>query len=139
MPRTVGDIHKVIRPLGIKLVDAVDYRANMDRRKVCTCPRTLRKVINHHGEGHLSLVLKLIVQSEGNDAELYRDTILSLSGLLADFPQIEAMPTLFDWMDELDLNAARWEAKDSKVYPVHKSMQRGLYDYFKEAIVGDLD
>lgn len=137
MPRPVGDIHKVIRPLGIRLVDVSEHSPTMDRRKVCACRRTLRKLINAHGEGHLSLVLKLIVQSEGNSTELYRDTILAVSGLIASFPEIEAMPTLFDWMDELDLHDMRWKAKDTRVYPVHKAMQTLLVVYFEEAIKGE--
>lgn len=137
MPKPTGNIHRVIRPLGIKLIDAADHSPTMDRRKVCVCRRTLSKIIATHGEGHLSLVLKLIVQSEGNATELYADTILAVSGLISSFPEIEAMPTLFDWMDELDLHEMRWRAKDSRVYPVHKALQTLLVVYFEEAIRGE--
>jgi len=137
MIRQTGDIHKVLRPLGIRLISAADNSPTMDRRKVCVCRRTLKKIITTQGEGHLSLVLKLIVQSEGNETELYRDTILAMSGLIAAFPELETMPTLFEWMDELDLHALRWKAKDTKVYPVHKAMQTLLVGYFETAIFGE--
>jgi len=131
-----GDIHRVIRPLGIKLVSADDYRANMDRTKVCCCRATLKKIARTQGEGHLSLVLKMIVETDGNECELYSDTILAVSGLFASFPELERMNTLYDWFDGIDLHSLRWKAKDSKVYPVHKAMQTLLVLEFWTAIHG---
>lgn len=135
----MGNLHKVIRPLNIKLVDPVDYRANQSRKRVCCCEGTIRRVMRRYGEGHLSLTLKLIVESEGNDTELYADTITAVSELLHTFPELEHLQNLMEWFDDLDLDQMRWRAKDSRVKPVYKAMQTLLVLYFHEPLFGDFE
>ena len=117
-----GDIHKIIRPLGIRLLDGSEHSPSIDRTRACFCRRTLRRVLNQQGEGHLSLVLKVIVQSRGNETELYRDTILAVSGLLSTHKEAD-ISSLFDAMDGIDLANLRKEAKECGVKPVHHALQ----------------
>jgi hypothetical protein len=56
---------KVTRALGIKVLDARDHSPTSVRPKHCFCMPTLQKVVRH-GEVHLTIVLRLIVETRDN-------------------------------------------------------------------------
>lgn len=70
-------------------------RASIGKSRVCFCPRTLKRIGQAHGEDHLRLVLRLIVESDGNACELQMDTISAVSAVILS-GQVEIRADLFD-------------------------------------------
>lgn len=105
MNRHHCDIHRVAGQCGIKLRDAVESSSNR-RPRECFAKGTLRAIGREHGEAHLALVLRLIVETEGNAAELYSETITAVSRVVLS-GLIEVGGTLFDAFDEIDLGQLR--------------------------------
>ncbi|MEO4040508.1 hypothetical protein AAFN47_02760 [Hoeflea sp. CAU 1731] len=72
----------------------------------------MRKIASRNGAGHLALVLRLIVETKGNAAELYAETISALSALMEFDPMLaERGGELFDLFDEIDLKSIRERAR----------------------------
>ena len=66
----------------------------------CFSPATLRRIGKAHGEAHLALVLRLIVETEGNAKELYAETMGAISSVLDCDPSlIERGSALYDAFD----------------------------------------
>jgi len=102
---------KVTRPLGIKVLDASLHSPTSVRPKHCFCLPTLQKVVRH-GEDHLTIVLRLIVETNGNATELWAATITAISELLLAMPWlVERGLDMFDEFDRIDLAALRRRAK----------------------------
>lgn len=112
--RVGHNVLKVTRPLGIKVMDAWEHSPTMVRPKHCFCMPTLQKVVRH-GEPHLTIVLKLIVETKDNATELWAATITAISELLLSMPWLEERGLdLFDAYDRIDLAALRRRAKAIK-------------------------
>ncbi|WP_127524602.1 hypothetical protein [Mesorhizobium sp. Z1-4] len=113
MTRHPCDIHKIADKCGVRLLDSNGpHRFDPRRPKVCFAKGTLRRIGQANGEGHLALVLRLIVETEGNAGELYRDTLQAVSALLLAHPGIVDRGTaLFDQFDAIDLADMRRKAK----------------------------
>jgi hypothetical protein len=108
------NVLKVTRALGIKVLDAREHSPTSIRPKHCFCMPTLQKVCAH-GEEHLAVVLKLIVETKGNAAELWAATITAISELLRTMPWlVERGLDLYEAFDRIDLNALRRRAKAIK-------------------------
>jgi hypothetical protein len=74
--------------------------------------QSLRWIVKHRGEGHLSIVLKCIKARPENAMELWSETILAVSDILTAFPELEARGgDLLDQFEMLDLAALRHQAK----------------------------
>lgn len=72
----------------------------------------MRRIGRAHGEGHLALVLRLVVETEGNARELYSETMWAISELLRNRPDLlDRGVVLFDDFDRIDLRATRAMAK----------------------------
>ncbi len=105
------NVLKITRPLGVKVLDAGFHSSSSVRPKHCYCMPTLQKVVRH-GEGHLAIVLRLIVETRGNSAELWAATITAVSELLLAMPDlVDRGLALFDDFDRIDLGALRHRAK----------------------------
>lgn len=105
------NVYNVTRPLGIKVLDASLHSPTSVRPKHCYCMPTLQKVVRH-GEAHLTMVLRLIVETKGNATELWAATITAISELLLAMPWlVERGLDLFDEFDRIDLAALRRRAK----------------------------
>lgn len=105
------NVLKVTRPLGIKVLDAWEHSPTMTRPKHCFCMPTLQKVVRQ-GEDHLSVVLKLIVETKDNATELMAATITAVSHLILAMPWlVERGGDLYDAFDKIDLAALRRRAK----------------------------
>lgn len=105
------NVLKVTRPLGVKVLDASLHSPTSIRPKHCFCMPTLQKVVRH-GEEHLTMVLRLIVETRGNATELWAATITAISELLLAMPWLEQRGLdLFDQFDRIDLAALRRRAK----------------------------
>ncbi|MER9396718.1 hypothetical protein NKI46_01075 [Mesorhizobium sp. M0615] len=97
------DVHRVAEQCGIKILKPALHGANAGRARVCFCPKTLKRIGQAHGPDHLRLVLRLIVESEGNAGELQGDTITAVSAVvLSGLVEIHA-----DLFDDIDLGQVR--------------------------------
>lgn len=110
-PRVGHNVLKVTRAMGVKVLDAWEHSPTMTRPKHCFCMPTLQKVVRH-GEPHLTIVLKLIVETRDNATELMAATITAVSELLRAMPWLaDRGLDLFDAFDKIDLAALRRRAK----------------------------
>jgi hypothetical protein len=108
------NVLKVTRALGVKVLDASLHSPTSVRPKRCFCMPTLQKVVRH-GEAHLTMVLRLIVETKGNATELWAATITAISELLLAMPWLaERGLDLFDAFDRIDMAALRRRAKAIK-------------------------
>lgn len=105
------DVWKVAEQCGVKLLRPADHRPNRRRPRQCFAKKTLKKIGQRHGEDHLALTLRLIVETEGNAAELYSETIQAVSGMLANEEIAARGGALFDEFDAIDLGEMRRRAK----------------------------
>ena len=111
-PRQRCDIHRVARQCGVKLFDGGRVYKSMRGPRECFSPATLRRIGRAHGEGHLALVLRLIVETDGNATELFAETLWAVSELICHRPDLLDQGTaLFDAFDHIDLSALRQQAK----------------------------
>lgn len=109
------DIFRVAEQCGIRLLKPADHRPLHRRPRECFAKKTLKKIGQRHGEAHLALALRLIVETRGNADQLYSETIQAISALLAN-PAIEARGgALFDQFDAIDLADVRRQAKSLAV------------------------
>ncbi|MEX3008668.1 hypothetical protein [Hoeflea sp. TYP-13] len=109
------DIHKTARQCGVRLYNGARQYHKTRNAGECFSPATLRRIGRAHGEPHLALVLRLIVETEGNAAELYAETLAAVSSLLEHKPElIERGAALFDAFDNIDLCAIRRRAHAMK-------------------------
>jgi hypothetical protein len=135
------NVYRVTRALNIKVLDAREHSPTMVRPMHCFCMPTLQKVCIN-GEDHLTMVLKLIVQTKDNAAELWAATITAISGLLLAMPWLEQRGLdLFDQFDRIDLNTLRRRAK--AIRRVNKQevwaiMFNLLCDHFHSEAQGDM-
>lgn len=103
------NIHKIARAAGVRLHEAADNRSTGRRAGDCYCKPTVKAIGRAHGEGHLSLVLKLINES-GNGRELHAATITAVSMMvLSGLVRVDG--SLYCWLDTLDLGKVRERAK----------------------------
>ena len=115
MSRAAGhNVLKVTRALGVKVLDARHHSPTSVKPRHCFCMPTLQKVVRH-GEGHLSIVIKVIVETKDNATELMAATITAISNLLLAMPWlVDRGSQLYDAFDRIDLAALRRRAKAIK-------------------------
>ncbi|MES0076946.1 hypothetical protein, partial [Mesorhizobium sp. M0058] len=102
-PKHPVDVHQVAEQCGIKILKPALHGAMGGRPKVCFCPITLKRIGQARGADHLRLVLRLIVESTGNAAELQGDTITAVSAVvLSNLVEIRA-----ELFDDIDLGEIR--------------------------------
>lgn len=135
------NVYNVTRPLGIKVLDAALHSPTSIRPKHCFCMPTLQKVVRH-GEDHLTIVLRLIVETKGNATELWAATITALSELLLAMPWlVERGLDLFEAFDLIDLSVLRRRAKAirrANRQEVWAIMFNLLCDHFHSEAQGDM-
>ncbi|TPM19791.1 hypothetical protein [Mesorhizobium sp. B2-3-6] len=105
------DIWRVAEQCGVRLVDPDAHAWRQRRPRECFAKKTLKKIGQRHGEAHLALTLRLIVETYGNAAELYSETIQAVSSLVAN-PAVEARGgALFEQFDLISLAEIRHQAR----------------------------
>lgn len=105
------DIFRVADQCGIKLLEPQHHRPGHRKPRQCFAKKTLKKIGQRYGEGHLALTLRLIVETKGNGTELYSETIQAIAVLLAK-PEVSAMGgRLFEEFDAISLKEMRQKAK----------------------------
>ncbi|TGS70391.1 hypothetical protein EN844_06525 [Mesorhizobium sp. M3A.F.Ca.ET.201.01.1.1] len=100
-------MHKIAEQCGVKILKPDLHRKSEGKTKVCFCPKTLKMIGRAHGADHLRLVLRLIVESDGNAGELQMETITAVSNVvLSNLVEIRA-----DLFDDVNLGELRaWAA-----------------------------
>jgi len=97
------DAFEVAGQCGIRILKPDQHYAAASRGRVCFCPKTLKMIGRAHGADHLRLVLRLIVESDGNASELQMETVIAVSNVvLSNLVEIRA-----DLFDDVDLGAMR--------------------------------
>lgn len=124
-----GNLWAVTRERGITLKSGREHSPAASRIRVTFARKTLRRLLDKHGERHVELVLDAILgdqrgrtrNREGNAAELYGATIQAVSELLRRHPQLATgdVPSL---LREIDLGALRRRAKAMNAGPVSATM-----------------
>jgi len=106
------DIYRIARQCGVRLYNGSNRYKGSRGDRDCFSSATLRKIASRNGAGHLALVLRLIVETKNNAAELYAETISALSALMEFDPMLaERGGELFDLFDEIDLKSIRERAR----------------------------
>lgn len=112
MKRPRCDLFKVCALVGVRLLPFKLRYAGPMRPRDCFCRGALRRVGRRHGEGHLALTLRLIVETGSNEAQLYQETVTGIALLLARHPSLtERGLDLFKEFDRIDLGRVRKQAK----------------------------
>ena len=118
------DIFAVAAKCKIRLHPMKDRYAGPLRPFDCFSRQALRRIGRKHGEGHLYLTLRLIVETEGNAAELYHETISGVSSLLATHPELaEWGLALFECFDRISLAEVR---RHARVLAVNNRVQEAV-------------
>jgi hypothetical protein len=97
------DVHEIAGQCGIRILKPDQHYAAASRGRVCFCPKTLKRIGRAHGTDHLRLVLRLIVESDGNAGALQMEPIAAVSNVvLSTLVEIRA-----DLLDDVDLEQLR--------------------------------
>jgi hypothetical protein len=100
------DIYRVARQCGVILRDGDEHSPTSRRPRECYCKPTVRRIGRRHGEAHLAICFRLVVETRGNAGELYAETLKAVSAVVAS-PLIEADGRLFEAFDAIDLGLLR--------------------------------
>lgn len=100
------DIYRVSRQCGVILREAHDHSPTSRKPRECFCKPTVRRIGRAHGEAHLAMCFRLIVESEGNAEELYAETLAAVSLVLAS-GLVAMTGALFEAFDRIDLGELR--------------------------------
>ncbi|MCO6050619.1 hypothetical protein NGM99_12580 [Mesorhizobium sp. RP14(2022)] len=99
------DVFAVAARVGVRLPPMTEARADRAPGQ-CFARKTLKWIGQTHGEPHLELVLRLIVESKGNATALEADIITAVSRVvLSGLVTVDG--ALFDAFDQLDLGEIR--------------------------------
>ncbi|MBZ9939157.1 hypothetical protein LB518_22865 [Mesorhizobium sp. BR1-1-16] len=104
----MSKIDRLCDQLGIKIVP---YRRRRRPRQT-HARQVMRRIAAKHGDGHLLFVLKAILWSRNNTAELWSETILAVSDVVIDFPEWAEVRAgeFMTAFDTIDLAAVRRDA-----------------------------
>jgi hypothetical protein len=106
--RSVGDI---CADLDIEIVPTAARRG---ASQSCAS-QTMRRILDEHGEGHLILVLRSIVETGNNRGELVAPTIWAISDLIRAHPSWVAKGLgWLEALDRVDLGELRSQAKANR-------------------------
>jgi len=119
-------VEEICTDLGIVIISCNETGGPMRT----TAIKTLGRILKQHGEGHLIIVLRTIIESSGNENALKAPAIWAVSDLVLAHPKwpdhglawIEA----FDNIDLLDL--ARKAHANQKAAPRRAAMAAMLHD-----------
>ena len=115
LSRQRGKIDQLARQCGVDIRPC--YRARKGHtHKVTHARRTLQRLLADHGDGHVRLTLRCIVESSpANASQLHDDVIGAVSDVLAHNPDIANMDGLLDAFEAVDLaNIRRAQARASE-------------------------
>lgn len=104
----MSKIDDLCRKAGVRIYPA---RAHCGPRQT-RARQVLRRIVEKHGEGHLLFVLRTIVESRNNAAELKAETIYAVSDVVAKRPAWADRGLAFmEAFDTIELGPLREEAR----------------------------
>lgn len=114
-------------------VEIIDIRHSRSRRPGQTCAeRTLQKLLDKHGAGHMRYVLSTIVETTNNKLELVAPVIHAISDIVLDYPEWADQASLWlETFDRLDIALMRKHLKDRR----RGNQRQRIYD----AILNELE
>lgn len=99
------DLAKICAGLDIRVVPNERSRT---RSQGETCAeKAMERILKRHGEGHLTIVLKSIVETENNGRQLVAPVMYAVSDIILAYPQWTATTAWLDALDRTDL-AEMW-------------------------------
>jgi hypothetical protein len=104
------ELAKICEPLGVRIVANDRYRHDAETCAVAT----LENILVSYGEAHLTLVLRSIVETNGNARELTAPMIWAISDLINAHPTWPMSTAWLEALDRLDLAAIREIAKENR-------------------------
>jgi hypothetical protein len=120
--------------LGVKVVPNERSRT---RGPGETCAeKAMERLLEKHGAGHLTIVLKSIVETEGNELQLVAPVIYAVSDIVLAYPEWTATTAWLDALDKANLagmwSHAKANRKAAKPRPAISTM---LYSFLKPIFV----
>lgn len=88
MTKPQGRLDRICRKLGVQIIPCKQQRT---KAKQTHARRTLAKILSKHGEGHLTVTMRCIVEGENNKNQLFSETIGAVSDVLLFNPELEEM------------------------------------------------
>ncbi|HWL06741.1 MAG TPA: hypothetical protein VNQ99_17695 [Xanthobacteraceae bacterium] len=104
-------LRDICRDLDIEIIEVHQTQGPGQTRAV----KTMERIMNEHGEGHLIMVLRTIMESANNKTELVAPTIWAISDLILAHP--EWPDTGLAWLEAFDgisLPQIRQKAKGNR-------------------------
>lgn len=104
----MSQIDRLCDQVGVNIVSPFKrFRPGQTRAR-----RVLRKLLRHHGEGHVLFVLRTIVESRNNRAELWSETIMAVSDIVVMRPDLAGKGLAFiEAFDDIPLGEVRERAR----------------------------
>lgn len=99
-----------------------------------TCAeQTMERILAEHGPGHLTLVLRSIVETANNAMELVAPTIWAISDIALAHPAWTATTAWLDALDQADLSDMRARAKaNRRAAQPRQAIATMLYDHLSK-------
>lgn len=96
--------------LEIRVIPTTKHRDTME-----TCAvQTMERILAEHGEGHLTIVLRSIVETGNNKRELVAPVIWAISDIIRAHPQWTSTTAWLDALDQCNLAEIRSVAKANR-------------------------
>jgi hypothetical protein len=112
MAQPSGNIKSLEGATGIRVLSPFTASRTVERKKVCYCGTTLKRLIQKYGQRHVEQVVELLVAT-GNETELFSATITAVSDLLHEKPKLlDLGGELYERFDGIDLREMRKIAKE---------------------------
>jgi hypothetical protein len=125
--------HALFEALGITYVAPSQQRGRLPL--TTCCGPFIDRLIARHGVPHVSLVLKTIVETDGNSGELIADVIDAISDIVLLHPRwAELGGAWLQAFDQIDLAKVRRIAKASRVRPLKSAIAAVLHLKLQEIL-----
>lgn len=105
----MSKIDMVCRKVGVDIIPTKQRR----RPKQTHARKALRLLVDRHGEGHVLFVLRCVVESRNNAADLWSEVILAISDIVLLKPEWSQRRALafLEAFDHIALGSLREEAR----------------------------
>jgi hypothetical protein len=113
-------------------IEVVDIRVRREPGQTCATV-TMERILAEHGPGHLTLVLRSIVETTNNRRELVAPVILAISDLILSHPEWPQTTQWLDALDGIDIAEIRQIAKANRVAaPIRPAISTMIYLHLRE-------
>jgi len=127
----VSQIDRLCDQVGVNIVSPFKrFRPGQTRAR-----RVLKKLLRQHGEGHLVFVLKTIVESRNNRHELFSETIMAVSDIVLNRPDLAEQGLAFiEAFDDIPLGEVREKARRMALGSKRQVMRVLIADQLERAL-----